>query len=52
MIIVILIFILLICGFGGYRMGPGPGYYIGGGLGTIILILIICMLLGLIPGLK
>jgi hypothetical protein len=40
-----LIILLLVFGFGGYRMGPGIGYYGGGGISLIILIVIILLLL-------
>lgn len=45
--LLIIILIVLLLGFGGvgYRGGYGPGYY-GGGLGTVVLILIILYLLG------
>jgi hypothetical protein len=46
MIVLILIFILLIVGFGGYRLGPGWGYNMGGGLGLVILLIIVWLLLG------
>lgn len=53
MLIIVLIILLLVCGFGGYRMGPGFGYYgggglsmiVGGGLSLIVLLLIIWLLL-------
>ena len=32
-------------GFGGYRMGPGLGYYGGGGLSLILTIVLILLLL-------
>jgi hypothetical protein len=35
----------LLFGFGGYRMGPGIGYYGGGGISLILLIVIILLLL-------
>jgi hypothetical protein len=38
----------LVVVFGGYRMGPGIGYYGGGGLGLILLIVIILLLLRVI----
>ncbi len=46
--LIILIVLLLVVGFGGYRMGPGIGYYGGGGLSLILLILIILLLLRVI----
>lgn len=47
-LIVILVILLLVFGFGGYRMGPGIGYYGGGGISTILLIVIILLLLHVI----
>ena len=52
MILIILVVLILMCGFGGYQMGPGFGYYGGGGLSLILFILLICMVAGLIPGLR
>ena len=45
--LLIIILIVLLLGFGGigYRGGYGRGYY-GGGLGTLVLILVILYLLG------
>lgn len=40
--------LLLVFGFGGYRMGPGIGYYGGGGLSLIVLIVLILLLLRVI----
>ena len=40
--------LLLVFGFGGYRMGPGIGYYGGGGISLILLILIVLLLLKVI----
>ena len=47
--LLIIILVVLLLGFGGagYRGGYGPGYY-GGGLGTILLILVILYFLGLL----
>ena len=45
MLIIILVVFLLVFGFGGYRMGPGIGYYGGGGISLILLIVIILLLL-------
>jgi hypothetical protein len=39
---------LLLFGFGGYRMGPGIGYYGGGGLSLIVLIVLVLLLLHVI----
>lgn len=48
--LLILLILLLVFGFGGYRLGPGLGYY-GGGIGTIVILLIILWLLfGAGPG--
>jgi hypothetical protein len=38
--IILLLVLLLVFGFGGYRMGPGIGYYGGGGLSLIVLIVL------------
>jgi hypothetical protein len=46
--LIILIILLLVFGFGGYRLGPGIGYYGGGGISLIILIVIILLLLKVI----
>jgi Protein of unknown function (DUF3309) len=43
--IILLIVLILLFGFGGYRMGPGMGYYGGGGLSLILLIVLIVLLL-------
>jgi hypothetical protein len=40
--------LLLVFGFGGYRMGPGIGYYGGGGLSLIVLIVLILLLVHVI----
>jgi len=48
MLLIVLISLLLVFGFGGYRLGPGVGYYGGGGLSLIILIVIILLLLRVI----
>jgi hypothetical protein len=46
--LIVLIILLLVFGFGGYRLGPGLGYYGGGGVSLIILIVIILLLLRVI----
>jgi hypothetical protein len=46
--LIILIILLLVFAFGGYRLGPGLGYYGGGGISLIILIVIILLLLKVI----
>jgi len=46
--LIIRIILLLVFGFGGYRLGPGMGYYGGGGVSLIILIVIILLLLKVI----
>jgi hypothetical protein len=46
--LIILIILLLLFAFGGYRMGPGLGYYGGGGISLILLIVIILLLLRVI----
>ena len=45
MLIALLVILLLFSGFGGYRMGPGIGYYGGGGLSLVLLIVLIVLLL-------
>lgn len=49
MILILLVVLILLCGFGGYHMGPGFGYYGGGGLSLILFVLLICLILGIIP---
>jgi Protein of unknown function (DUF3309) len=49
MLIILIVIMILVLGFGGYRLGPGLGYYGGGTLGLILLILLILMVLGYIP---
>lgn len=44
--LIILIILLLVFGFGGYTLGPGLGYYGGGIGGIIILLLILWMVMG------
>jgi hypothetical protein len=46
--LIVLIVLLLVFGFGGYRLGPGLGYYGGGGISLILLIVIILLLLRVI----
>jgi hypothetical protein len=46
--IILLIVLILLFGFGGYRMGPGLGYYGGGGLSLILTIVLILLLLKVI----
>lgn len=48
MLTIALVVLLLIVLFGGYRMGPGVGYYGGGGLGLVLLIVIVLLLLRVI----
>jgi hypothetical protein len=45
-LILILVVLLLIFGGGGYYMGPGLGYYGGGGLSLVLLIVILFLLFG------
>ena len=40
--------LILVFGFGGYRMGPGLGYYGGGGISLILLIVLILLLMKVI----
>lgn len=44
--LIVLIILLLVFGLGGYRMGPGLGYYGGGGIGLLLLLVILWMLFG------
>ncbi|GAC1357837.1 MAG: hypothetical protein NVSMB3_04640 [Acidobacteriaceae bacterium] len=46
--LIVLIVLLLVFGFGGYRMGPGLGYYGGGGISLILLIVIILLVMHVI----
>ena len=39
--IIALIILILLFGFGGFRMGPGVGYYGGGGILLIVLLLLL-----------
>ncbi len=48
MLLTILVILLLVMAFGGYRLGPGLGYYGGGGISLILLIVIILLLLRVI----
>ena len=34
--LILLLVLILVFGFGGYRMGPGLGYYGGGGISLIL----------------
>ena len=45
MLIAVLVILLLLSGFGGYRLGPGVGYYGGGGLSLVLLIVLLVLLL-------
>ncbi len=46
--LIVLLVLLLVFGFGGYRMGPGLGYYGGGGISLILLIVIILLVMHVI----
>ncbi len=46
MLLIILIVLLLVVGGGGFAMGPGLGYYGGGGLDLIILLVILYLVFG------
>lgn len=41
----LLIILILLFGFGGYRMGPGIGHYGGGGISLLLVIILIVLLL-------
>ena len=43
-----LVVLVIACFVGGYRLGPGLGYYGGGGVGMLLLIVLACLLLGVI----
>jgi hypothetical protein len=43
-----LLVLIVVFGFGGYRMGPGLGYYGGGGLSLVLTIVVILLLLKVI----
>jgi len=43
-----LLVLILVFGFGGYRMGPGIGYYGGGGVSLILTIVVVLLLLKVI----
>ena len=45
-LIVILIILLILFGGGGYYMGPGIGYYGGGGISLVLALIIIYLLFG------
>ncbi len=45
-LIIILILLLVLFGGGGYYMGPGIGYYGGGGLSLILALVVIYLLFG------
>jgi hypothetical protein len=44
--ILVLVVLLLLFGGGGYYMGPGIGYYGGGGLSLVLLLVILFLLFG------
>ena len=46
--LIALIILLLVFGFGGYRLGPGLGYYGGGGISLVLLIVIILLVMHVI----
>ncbi len=46
MLLVLLIVLLLVVGGGGYALGPGLGYYGGGGLDLVILLVILFLVFG------
>jgi hypothetical protein len=45
-LIILLIVLLILFGGGGYYMGPGVGYYGGGGLSLILALVIIYLIFG------
>ncbi len=48
LLIIILIVLIFGFGYGGYRVGPGWGYYGGGGASLLLTILVILLLLKVI----
>jgi hypothetical protein len=48
LLIIILVLLIFGSGYGGYRMGPGWGYYGGGGLSLLLTIIVILLLLKVI----
>jgi hypothetical protein len=48
LLLIILILLILGFGYGGYRVGPGWGYYGGGGVSLILTIIVILLLLKMI----
>jgi hypothetical protein len=47
-VLILLIILIFVVGFGGYRMGPGLGYYGGGGLSLILTVVVVLLLLKVI----
>ncbi len=47
-LIVLLVILALLFGVGGYRMGPGAGYYGGGSVSVILIILVLLLALHII----
>ncbi|HEY3988503.1 MAG TPA: hypothetical protein VGM02_04335 [Acidobacteriaceae bacterium] len=47
-VIILLIVLIVLFGFGGYRLGPGIGYYGGGSISLILLIILVLLLLKVI----
>ena len=45
-LILILVILLLLFGGGGFYMGPGVGYYGGGGISLVLLLVILYLLFG------
>src|SRR5260370_11215593 len=48
MLLILLIILILVFGFGGYRRGPGLGYYGGGGITLLLTIVLILLFLKVI----
>ena len=44
--IILLIVLILVFGVGGWRMGPGVGYYGGGGLSLVVLLILLWLIFG------
>ena len=48
LIMLLLVVAVIACYVGGWRLGPGPGYYGGFGVGTLLLIILALLLLGVL----
>lgn len=48
LLIILLVILIFGTGYGGYRVGPGWGYYGGGGLSLVLTIVLILLLLRIV----